>query len=256
MFISHAGSDSGDLAGWLHRELGLHGLSAFLDEDPHCIPAGPPWAEQLRKGVWTCRVLIVLLSPSFWLRAWPVRELRIALERTQRQADSPEQPGAFTIIPVYAGWTRQQAAASLQHAAEQQDDQLTFTTADGRTTTTGNFLQQPRGRPGQQQDEAATALHPAEQAWQQLRQLFTLQQANTQRSEQEHSKLGEPKLVTELVQLCLGLIPKRFKVPKGEECSNMHQHQSSGCALSTVQTAADCALSQEAGVQAWWGRSA
>lgn len=224
VFISHAGKDSGKLAGFLFRDLRLAGLDAFLDEDRDSIPAGSDWPEQLRQGVATCSVFIVLVSPGYFIRSWPVAELHAALERAHGPS-SVEQSAPAIILPAFVGWNLEQAKDCLRRAAAEQQVVLHYTSPDERTTTIGSIRPPPAGRLGQQR-QAAQQLRPAQHAWQLLQQLCGHhQQATTQHKTGEHAKLRGAELVKELVERCLTSIPKDFKVPEGVSfgaCRAMH----------------------------------
>ena len=203
MFISHTGPDSGHLVAWLRRELTAVGLRAFLDEKG--IPAGAKWAEQIRQALGSCRVFIVLVSPGFFLRQWPVLELRTALRR------AAQTPAAVTIMPLYVRWTCSQAAQTLQQAAAAGSSHICsgFTRANGDPVE-GAFWQQPASTSGQQPQQ------PAAQAWALLQQLQRFQQANAQRTYLEHYKDIEVQAVEELVREALCILPRRdFEVPPG-----------------------------------------
>ena len=115
VFINHTGADCGQQAGWLKRELQLNGLNAFLDESGG-PQAGEPWPDVLQQAARSCRVFIALISPHYFQRDWPVRELRIALDRLKAQRQQQPGTAALTVIPVCV-WNRQQAAAAAVSAA-------------------------------------------------------------------------------------------------------------------------------------------
>ena len=212
MFISHVGQDTGtSLAGWLKRELTANGLDAFLDHS-NGPQAGDAWPDVLKQAASSCRVFVVLLSPSFFLREWPVRELRIALARLQTDAS------AVTVIPVYCGWTRQQASAALKRAARSSDGSLRFQHAQTGQVTEGPVWQPPADQ---------SSLQPASQACAQLQMLMRVQQQlsklqppNAPRIFHEHYKLIEVEVVEEIVCAALRVLPRiDFEVPAGKPAS-------------------------------------
>ena len=215
MFISHVGPDSGALAAWLQRELTAQGLTAFLDADS--ISVGADWAEGLRRAVWSCRVFIVLVSPGFFLHHWPVRELRTALRRAAQTQNNGEQPPAISILPVYVRWTRSEAAAVLQQAAQRRATHLPrgFTRADG-SRTQGSFVLQPSATSDQVQELGSQ--QPAAQALALLQQLQRFQHPASRNSRsltlRQHGK-QEVDLVEELTDEVLHILPKQFKAPAG-----------------------------------------
>ena len=229
VFISHTGPDSGWLAAWLHRELTANGLRAFLDEKS--ISAGTEWSEELRRAVWTCRVFIVLVSPGFFLRQWPVLELRTALRR------AAEQPPAITIMPLYVRWTRRQADETLQQAAKDSNQLCSgFTRANGDPVE-GTFWQQPGSWPWQPSAEPESSQHPTAQALTLLQELQRFQQANAQRIYLEHSKDAEVQAVEELVRVALRAVGwSYFPVPEGKCLAHSALHHS--CTLHISLTTA------------------
>ena len=99
--------------GWLWQELQQHGLRPFLDEDPDCIPLGADWQKTIWKAAWSCSVFIVLLSPHFFLRTWPVLELRIA---SMRSLSAAQRFTAFLCMP--AGHVRRHAKPCSKHVRQ------------------------------------------------------------------------------------------------------------------------------------------
>ena len=209
VFISHMGADTGiSLAGFLQRELTANGLNAFLDHS-NGPQAGDLWPEVLWQAAWSCSVFIVLISPGFFLREWPVRELCIALERLRAS------PAAVTVVPVYCGWTRQQAAVALRAAASSADGRLQFQNADTGKGTQGTIWQPAAHQPRQQ--AAAQALVQTQTLNSLLQQLSDVQQPNAPRIFHEHYKLIEVETVAELVRAALRVVHRPdFEVPKGK----------------------------------------
>ena len=207
MFISHVGADSGNLAGWLHRELTLNGLTAFLDHKGG-PEAGQPWPPVLEQAASGCQVFIALLSPAFWLRQWPVHELHTALARQQAAA------AAVTVIPVYCGWNREQAAAALTAAAGSAAGQLYFQHPETGKVTEGKVWQPAEQHTGRQAaDQASLQLQTLNSLQQQLSRL---QPPNAPRIYHEHYKLIEIEVVEELVRAAHRVIPRQFFVGPGE----------------------------------------
>ena len=198
------GQDTGSLAGWLQRELTNNGLKAFLDHR-NGPQAGDDWPTVLRQAVWSCRVFIVLLSPQFFERQWPARELRIALQRSQQR---PGSTADLSVIPVYCGWTRQQAANVLQAAALSASNSLRFQHPETRQVTESAFWQPVAGQSSQQ---------PAARAWTQIQALNMLQPPNASRIFHEHYKLVEVEVVLEQVRAALRILGwRQFNLPTGK----------------------------------------
>ena len=204
--ICYAQPDSAQLASAVQYELAADGLEGFLGEPSPS--AAPGWPARVSQAAWTCSVFIMLLSPSFFLSHWPVLQLRVALTRKQR-AQKPPAGGstAPAIITAFVGWSRSEAEAALQQAADR-DGQLQYTAADG-SITQGQVLRQPAGQPGQEAAELSQQ-QPASLALQQVQQLLSSQRSTPQMgSQQDH------ELIEELMYEARLALPRRFPVPEG-----------------------------------------
>ena len=204
MFINHRGLDGGSAAAWLTRELRAHGLRVFLDESGG-PQAGDDWPTELRQAARSCRLFIAIISPCYYQAVWPARELAIALERLQQQ----RQPGAaaLTVIPVYSGWTRQQAHDAVREAAR--GSIFTYSGAQGQLITPQPQYSLP------------------DAAKEQMQGLSDLQPPNAERIYYEHYKLREVEVAEEIVRAALRVLPRDFKVPAGEllllACQTLHR---------------------------------
>ncbi|CAM9157218.1 unnamed protein product [Chrysoparadoxa australica] len=93
-FISHTGGDEGaaTFAANLAEALKRDGVSYFIDYDS--LPSGCDWSEDINREAQRSEVMIVVLSPHYFLRYWCMRELDLAMRAIERGAP-------ITIIPVY-----------------------------------------------------------------------------------------------------------------------------------------------------------
>ena len=96
-FISHTGQDPdmGPLAETTFFQLGKRKLTAFFDTE--ALTAGGGWASKIAMSVRICKVFIILLSPSYPKRFWPMHELDIALNG---------KPKGGIVIPILLGVER------------------------------------------------------------------------------------------------------------------------------------------------------
>lgn len=97
-FISHTGQDVGDglnaanFATHLADRLRGNGIKTFLDHKS--LEPGDPWINKISDHARHSQVMVVVLSPSYFLRYWSTRELDLALR-------AKEEGAGITIIPVY-----------------------------------------------------------------------------------------------------------------------------------------------------------
>ena len=189
VFINHTGLDCGTLAGWLKFLLQLCRVNAFLDESGG-PQAGEHWPDVLKHAARTCKVFIALISPRYFERDWPARELCLALGRWRAQRQG--QPGTtdLVVIPGYVGWTRQKAAEAAVSAARR---------AQGgwRSMLVWRRLGVCRSLPAPQQTRHMMA------------ELAQLQPPNAQRIYWDEYKLTEVQLVLELVRAVLNVLRRR-----------------------------------------------
>src|SRR5829696_2598286 len=76
-FISYAREDRESAAIPLSNELNDRGFSVWLDHE--VLVDGQKLEEQIEKGLTQCHVGIVILSPDFIRKDWPLRELDVLL---------------------------------------------------------------------------------------------------------------------------------------------------------------------------------
>jgi len=92
-FISHAGEDKGEVARPLAEALTARGLRVWLDENE--LHVGDSLRAKIDHGLAESRFGVVILSPSFFAKDWPQRELNglAALESPLRKV----------VLPVWHG---------------------------------------------------------------------------------------------------------------------------------------------------------
>jgi len=97
VFISHTGQDAyvDQLVSDLHGELISQRVPAFFDAAS--IPKGDHWRRTILKWVRRCKVVVVVLSPNFPARRWPMAEVSLILSNAKGR----------TILPVLFGVARQ-----------------------------------------------------------------------------------------------------------------------------------------------------
>jgi hypothetical protein len=92
IFISHASEDKEEVAKPLADNLDRHGYPVWLDQ--YVLRLGDGLRRSIDNGLIKCRFGVVILSPSFFRKEWPQRELDglVALET---------QDGRKRILPVW-----------------------------------------------------------------------------------------------------------------------------------------------------------
>lgn len=73
MFLSHASEDKDTIARPLHQALTAAGVSVWFDEA--VLKLGDSLRRKIDEGLARCKYGIVVLSPSFFAKHWPQREL-------------------------------------------------------------------------------------------------------------------------------------------------------------------------------------
>jgi hypothetical protein len=103
LFLSHSGIDK-DFTGLLAKLLDGAGYFLFFDKDRRSLPPGEDVRHTLFAAARQCRVLIVILSESFFTYSeWPMLELSAFVEAKKEKSD-------VSILPVYLGLTREKFA--------------------------------------------------------------------------------------------------------------------------------------------------
>lgn len=93
IFISHASEDKSSLVRPLAHALKRHGLKVWYDEFD--IKAGDSLRRSIDSGLAKCTAGIVVLSPAFFAKQWPQRELDALY--------TAEVAGRSRIIPLWHG---------------------------------------------------------------------------------------------------------------------------------------------------------
>lgn len=97
VFVSHASEDKDAVARPLADALGRRGWTAWLDEFE--LTVGDSLTRRIDEALLKCRFGVVILSPAFFSKEWPQRELA---GLAAREIDS----GAKVILPVWHGVDR------------------------------------------------------------------------------------------------------------------------------------------------------
>ncbi len=103
VFICHASEDKSTIARPLVEALEAEGLRVWYDE--FTLTAGDSLRQAIDQGLAGCRYGIVILSPNFFAKEWPQRELDGLVQR--------EMDGKKVILPV---WHNITAAQVSKHA--------------------------------------------------------------------------------------------------------------------------------------------
>jgi len=105
LFLSYASEDKNDIARPLYEALRARGVTVWFDEA--VLGLGDSLRRKIDEGLRICRFGLVVLSPHFFAKQWPQRELDglVARETTS---------GEKAILPVWHGVERE---AVLQYSA-------------------------------------------------------------------------------------------------------------------------------------------
>lgn len=74
VFISHASEDKDAVARPLAQQLLARGYSVWFDE--YMLSLGDSLPQEIDSGLASCQVGVVILSPDFFGKPWPKRELK------------------------------------------------------------------------------------------------------------------------------------------------------------------------------------
>lgn len=96
LFISHASEDKADVARPLARMFAQNGLKVWYDEDT--LTVGDSLRRSIDHGLANCRFGVVILSPHFFEKEWPQKELDGLVAR--------EDGSGKRILPVWHNVTR------------------------------------------------------------------------------------------------------------------------------------------------------
>jgi hypothetical protein len=121
LFISHASEDSESVARPLARELKRRGVRVWFDE--FALTLGDSLRRTIDRGLATSRYGLVILSPAFFAKEWPQRELEAL---TARQVGERVK----VILPVWHNVTE----AEVRRFSPALADALAVSTAKGVPT--------------------------------------------------------------------------------------------------------------------------
>jgi hypothetical protein len=117
VFISHASEDKAEVAAPLADALRRGGVRVWLDKQE--LQIGDSLREKIDDGLADSRFGIVILSPNFFSKPWPRREINGLM--------ALEEGGQKVILPVWHTVTKEQVAQYSPMLA----DRLSANTADG-----------------------------------------------------------------------------------------------------------------------------
>jgi hypothetical protein len=100
-FLSHASEDKAAIASPLYKALTREGITVWYDQAT--LTLGDSLREKIDEGLSRCRFGIVILSPKFFSKQWPKRELDglVARETTS---------GEKVILPIWHKLTKSQVS--------------------------------------------------------------------------------------------------------------------------------------------------
>jgi len=126
IFLIHASEDAASVAEPMARQLSEAGLRVWLDSEQ--VTLGDSLRRRIDEGLAGARFGVVVLSPSFFKKEWPQRELEAIL--------SLEIASGKRILPVLHELDRE---ALLRHSPLLAD-KVSVSTADGLGTVTREIL--------------------------------------------------------------------------------------------------------------------
>jgi TIR domain len=128
VFISHASEDKEAVASPIAHALIQHGLTVWLDE--LVLKLGDSLSRRIEAGLARCRFGVVVLSPAFFAKEWPRRELEgLAARETAA--------GTKVILPV---WHNVDRGFLLEHAPILAD-RLAVLTSGGLDDVTAKIIE-------------------------------------------------------------------------------------------------------------------
>lgn len=117
VFIAHASEDKQTVVRPLARLLDSHGLRVWMDE--YALSLGDSLRESIDRGLARSRFGLVVLSPAFFQKTWPQKELNALVSR--------EATHGKVLLPVWHNLD----AAQIAERSPLLADRLAVTTADG-----------------------------------------------------------------------------------------------------------------------------
>jgi len=135
LFISHAWEDKETVARPLAKALRQAGLSVWYDE--FTLTLGDSLRSSIERGIAESRYGVVILSPHFFAKNWPQRELDGLHTREMRAGK--------TILPIFHCLTPQ----DLERSAPMLADKLSVSTTKGLNIVVQEILRVVRSRQSQ-----------------------------------------------------------------------------------------------------------
>jgi len=117
VFIAHASEDKKSVVRPLARLLDSQGLRVWVDE--HALSLGDSLRESIDRGLARSRFGLVVLSPAFFQKTWPQKELNALVSR--------EANHGKVLLPVWHNLD----AAQVAERSPLLSDRLAVSTADG-----------------------------------------------------------------------------------------------------------------------------
>lgn len=117
LFISHASEDKEAVARPLALKLKAAGVRVWFDE--FVLKLGDSLRREIEKGLSTCRYGVVVLSPKFFEKEWPQKELDGLMAR--------EIEGKKLLLPIWHGIDIQYVRKKAPTLA----DKLSISTSQG-----------------------------------------------------------------------------------------------------------------------------
>lgn len=101
VFISHAGEDKLGVALPLAEQLELRNIRAFVDRRD--LQIGGEAGENMIRAMETAKIGVVILSPEFIAKPWPMKELHCFLRRKREleETGGEERGLGITLVPVF-----------------------------------------------------------------------------------------------------------------------------------------------------------
>jgi TIR domain len=127
VFISHASEDKEEFVRQLAEALDERGLSVWYDE--FSLRLGDSLRRSIDKGLSSCDYGVVVLSPAFFAKEWPQRELDALFQR-----DTIDQK---VILPVWHNISRDEVAQHSPLLA----DRVAVKSSDGLERVVGKILE-------------------------------------------------------------------------------------------------------------------
>lgn len=128
LFLSHASEDKDDIARPLYEALTASGATIWFDEA--VLQLGDSLRRKIDEGLRICRFGLVILSPSFFAKQWPQRELDGLVARETAS-------GEKAVLPV---WHRVDRDAVLRYSATLAD-RVAARSSDGVPAIVEKILQ-------------------------------------------------------------------------------------------------------------------